>query len=290
LSWIKVLARHSIMVSITSRGEHMSYRSLAVHLAPTRTAFRRLSLAVALAERLDAQLIGVSAADTDQFNSATTDVAGALLDARRQDFELSLESLQDRFLAATIQLRTRWRSALTSPVEFCAEVGRAADLIIAGRTPESEPSQDFRLDAAALMMRAGRPLLLVPPDVDHLAASRIVVAWKGTREARLAVQQALPLLMRAQDVCVVGVGDETTRDELDDVRDYLQLHKVSAHAEWRSGPHQAVAHSICDFAIENKSDLIVSGGYEHGRMSEWALGGVTKDLLASSPVCLLMAH
>jgi nucleotide-binding universal stress UspA family protein len=38
------------------------------------------------------------------------------------------------------------------------------------------------------------------------------------------------------------------------------------------------------------ADLIVAGAYGHSRLGEWVFGGVTRDLLASSPVCCLLAH
>jgi nucleotide-binding universal stress UspA family protein len=235
-------------------------------------------------------LIGVGAANPYGFNPAPLAGVGVIMEQRRRDFELGLEALQDQFLAATPRLRSLWRSALAPTAAFCAEIGRMADLVIIGRALELEPEDGFSLDPAEFLMRAGRPVLLVPPDIARLSASRIVVAWKGGREARLAVHLALPLLARATDVCVVGVGDETTREELEDVRDYLHLHKVNARAERAGGPHLAVAHTLCDFALEIGSDLIVNGAYGHGRLSERVLGGVTRDLLASSPVCCLMAH
>jgi len=41
--------------------------------------------------------------------------------------------------------------------------------------------------------------------------------------------------------------------------------------------------------IEN-ADLIVTGAYGHTRLGEWALGGVTRSMIAACPVCCLMAH
>jgi nucleotide-binding universal stress UspA family protein len=38
------------------------------------------------------------------------------------------------------------------------------------------------------------------------------------------------------------------------------------------------------------ADLIVAGAYGHSRLGEWAFGGVTRDLLTSSPVCCLLSH
>ena len=36
--------------------------------------------------------------------------------------------------------------------------------------------------------------------------------------------------------------------------------------------------------------LMVAGAFGHSRYREWFLGGVTRDLLGSAPVPLLIAH
>ena len=45
-----------------------------------------------------------------------------------------------------------------------------------------------------------------------------------------------------------------------------------------------------DAASEQAADLLVAGAYGHGRLREWAFGGVTRDLLAYAPICCLMSH
>jgi nucleotide-binding universal stress UspA family protein len=37
-------------------------------------------------------------------------------------------------------------------------------------------------------------------------------------------------------------------------------------------------------------DLLVAGAYGHSRLGEWVFGGVTRELLAESPVCCLFSH
>jgi nucleotide-binding universal stress UspA family protein len=36
--------------------------------------------------------------------------------------------------------------------------------------------------------------------------------------------------------------------------------------------------------------LIVAGAYGHSRLGEGMFGGMTRDLLATSPVCCVMSH
>ena len=179
---------------------------------------------------------------------------------------------------------------MAQPANFAAESARAADLVILGRSPEVEPNEGFKCESAPLLLTAGRPLLLVPPDFDKHSADRIVVAWKAGRHTRLAVQQALPLLARATSETVLGVGEETGREELDDVSAYLRLHGAQTQTDWRGRGSKSVANNVLESAINSGADLIVSGGYGRGRLQELILGGVTQDLLGSSPICCLMSH
>ena len=41
---------------------------------------------------------------------------------------------------------------------------------------------------------------------------------------------------------------------------------------------------------EERADLLVAGCYGHSRLGEWMFGGMTRELLATSPVCCLMSH
>ena len=51
-----------------------------------------------------------------------------------------------------------------------------------------------------------------------------------------------------------------------------------------------VADEILRFADRQDADLIVMGGYGHSRLREWLFGGVTRDILRTSPLCCLMSH
>jgi nucleotide-binding universal stress UspA family protein len=41
---------------------------------------------------------------------------------------------------------------------------------------------------------------------------------------------------------------------------------------------------------EQGADLLVAGAYGHSRVREWALGGVTRDLLLRAERCALVSH
>ena len=49
-------------------------------------------------------------------------------------------------------------------------------------------------------------------------------------------------------------------------------------------------NAILNHASDCGADLIVMGGYGHARIREFVLGGVTRGMLASMTVPVLMSH
>ena len=152
--------------------------------------------------------------------------------------------------------------------------------------------RDF-VDPGMILLQAGRPLLVAPDLVAPPRLRRVVVAWKETRECRRAVRDALPFLQRAKEILIVGIDEgqpETAKTHLSDVASYLRRHGVAVAREvWRQ-PRGPVAAEILHVVREEDADLIVAGGYGHTRLGEWIFGGVTHELLASSPVCCMSSH
>jgi nucleotide-binding universal stress UspA family protein len=210
--------------------------------------------------------------------------------------ELSKRAEQFKRATAAHGKTTHWRSALEFPTPFVARECRAADLVIIGRN--DAPHDAYRcIDAGDLLLRAGRPILVVPPGINELKAKRILIAWKDTREARRAVRDALPLLQNAQNVTVAEVAEFAKSEEfpemqasLRDVGTYLDRHGIVAETV-RIRPMEGTSGETLFRCVEDQSfDLIVAGGYGHSRLGEWLFGGVTHDLLNSSPVCCLLSH
>lgn len=90
------------------------------------------------------------------------------------------------------------------PTAFLTNEARSADLVVIRRTQEKMDQFHF-IDPAEAMMRMGSPTLLVPDHVATLNADRVLVGWKDTHEARIAVRDALPFLSRASQVTVVEI-------------------------------------------------------------------------------------
>lgn len=282
----------------------MGYAALMVHVEPDDAAEPRIRLAADLADRFEAALIGF-AGGAVMPPPVTAPVLGPgvaveVLEAEQRRVETGLRAAHERFrtIAERDGRRTGWRSFLDHPAAALARESRAADLLIGGRGGGAIGlGRDQTVDPGDLLMRAGRPVLVVPPGVAVLEARRVLVAWKDTREARRAVADALPLLADAEEVLVVeAVPDEAGEREAatrrtGDVAALLERHGATARGETLE-PHagRAVADALLRAAERHGADLVVAGAYGHARLREWAFGGVTRDLLARCPVCCLLSH
>ena len=76
-------------------------------------------------------------------------------------------------------------------------------------------------------------VLVVPPETDALRASRIVIAWKDTVEARRAVSGALGFIRHADQVYVASVGDGSGAEGAEEVAAYLARHGYAVAGGFR---------------------------------------------------------
>lgn len=274
----------------------MSYATMMVHLGIGQTNDSRLAIAGDLARRFGARLIGICAADPLPPMFFDAPVPGEVIEEDRRQLQEEMREAHERFLTATkpLGIGTEWRQEFGNPLMFVARNARAADLVIAGAERDATAMDNARmLNASDLLMEVGRPTLLVPPEAARLDASRILVAWKDTRESRRAVWDALPLLKRAGRVVVAEVDEaddaRAAQARVADVVAWLGYHGVEATGTTPL-PLGDAADQIDSIARVENADLIVAGAYGHTRFREWILGGVTRDRILHSAISSLMAH
>jgi nucleotide-binding universal stress UspA family protein len=274
----------------------MTFSSIMVDVdfEPSRDA--TLRIASHLSTQCDAKLIGIAAADLPWSFYAQEAPTLAVVDQLRGDIAKELASAEKRFRSITTQPArlVEWRSAQAPPSDYVAHQARAADLVVVSARRDGPLFDPFmaQIDPGDLAMRAGRPILVVPPEAEDLNLKCAVIAWKDTREARRAASEALPLLGKAQDVIVVEViEDESQRDgahgRLDDVVRWLSRHGIAATARVFDFPE---SEEPVDKLLDYGADIIVAGAYGHTRLREWAFGGFTRSFLSKSPRCVFLAH
>ena len=72
--------------------------------------------------------------------------------------------------------------------------------------------------------------------------------------------------------------------------EHLARHGVKVEVKRIAKGDIAVQDAILDYVADSGADLIVMGGYGHSRLREFILGGVTRSILKSMTVPVLMSH
>jgi hypothetical protein len=110
-----------------------------------------------------------------------------------------------------------WLESVGEIARCVCEKARFADLVILGQYdewqgfPESHPLPVSH----SIVLRCGRPVLVVPAEVRLGPLAKIMVAWDGSREVVRAVHDALPLLHMAKSVRIVRIAKSVEPDNVD---------------------------------------------------------------------------
>ena len=277
----------------------MTYATVMVSLALGQPNEARLQVAGELAERFEAAIVGVAAA---QFAPPLyfTDGAQAqrLIDQGETSVRQRLAELEEQFRAATRNRggQVAWRGAVDFPARYALQQARCADIIVSGGQSPAFSDAFALASPKDLVMQAGRPLLVVPDGVNWLDLRSVLVAWKDTPEARRAVADSLPLLRKARDITVVAIPEQdhdrtAVLAGVTDVVAWLARHGVTATAQVsEASRNETAADHLDKVAADVGAGLIVAGAYGHSRFRELILGGVTQHLVSQSARCVLLSH
>jgi nucleotide-binding universal stress UspA family protein len=275
----------------------VTYATVMVSLELGQSNADLLNVAADVAQQFHAGIIGIAACQPMQVTFTDGYIPPEIVEEDRDEIEQEIAKAEAEFRAALRKrvANLRWRSNITfEPLpDYVAREARCADLVIAGGGQRKLLDGSSVISAGELVMRVGRPILVVPSSLDALKLERAIVGWKDTREARRATLDALPLLRKATHVSIVEIADEeecsAARIRLDDVAGWLKQHGVDAQP-FTFHPGGDDAATFAAIAQEQGADIIVAGAYGHSRLREWAFGGVTRELLQSGQRCTLLSH
>lgn len=272
----------------------MTYSTLMVHLDGGRPNVALLDVAATLADQYDAAVIGIAACQPVQIGTCDGYLGGEYAVIERDIVAGELARAKTEFHAHERLARhvLDWRSipTLVNVAHVVAEHARSADLVITSAGP-GFADLATHADTGDLILRAGRPILVVPDGAATARFATILVAWTDTRECRRAIADALPMLKAADRVVIVEVAIDAieARKPIDDVAAWLARHGVDADKIVARMKGTSI-DTLAAIADEIEADLVVAGAYGHSRIREWAFGGVTRDLLLRDRRCTLLSH
>lgn len=149
------------------------------------------------------------------------------------------------------------------------------------------------LVAEAALINSGGPVLFVPYiHRGRVGASRVAVCWDGSRPAARAVKDALQFIESAENVDVLAVNEAAESSEISSTAlvAFLAQRNVNATVQRLTADRATVHDILLSAAADCGANLLVMGGYGHSRLRESILGGVTRGIIQSMTIPVLMSH
>jgi nucleotide-binding universal stress UspA family protein len=179
-------------------------------------------------------------------------------------------------------------------IEAATLEARTADICLMLRPYSEGGSSRWMGIVEGVLFGSGRGVLIVPDkNPVRQAIEHVTIAWNESREAAHAVAEAMPFLKNAREVTIIMVDPKPeTMSHPPGARlaQYLDHHGVKADLRIAHAHGYKVPEVLAREAEQDRTDLLVAGGYGHARIREWILGGVTRTLLHRSSIPLLLAH
>ena len=273
------------------------------------SALVRLRLAADLARRHGSRLTVLyvrewSPAQLDERKTAELGLASAKeLDRFDQLIEASIDEAAERLRSAleTFKaehgLEAEWRCLNGVASVVVPQHARYADLCVLGQDTAAGTDSIGYSFSEQLLFVTGRPVLFIPAfGVFETLGRHIAVAWNSSRASALAVNDALPLIERAEQTTVITINpadfiERHGAPPAEQIVEHLRRHSASVEGiKLKNVPPESIADALQAEAHKTGADLVVAGAFGHPRLWEKLLGGVTRDLLARMSLPIMMSH
>ncbi len=183
-----------------------------------------------------------------------------------------------------------WIEATGQREKIIAHQGHTADLVVVAR-PADKSDYSAELEFETALVESGRPLLLAPPGDISEFGTRIVIGWNDSVEASRAVAAALPFLRDAAAITIAtvdGGGEASANGEA--LMQYLAWHGIKAKFVIAKDENRNTGMALLSQVEEADADMLVMGAYSHSRLRELIFGGVTRHVLQSAKIPVLVVH
>ena len=275
------------------------YKTILVHYDAGRTAPTRLDIALEIGAKFDAHVACLYALSATPIPAYPYEAAKIVREAQERAGAEMLTAARagyDECLRRNGYRKAEWRTSSRDAVDAVALHARYADLVVIGQKNEEWASGVTKNFERSVLLAAGRPVLVVPYAFERRPIGRqVLIAWNSSREAARAVSGALPLLKQASHVHVIAFNPEESgpahgQEPGADVGLYLTRHGVKVTVSRHDAQDVDVGNQLLSRAFDVSADLIVMGAWGHSRLQEMVLGGVTRTILDSMTVPVLMAN
>jgi nucleotide-binding universal stress UspA family protein len=279
----------------------MSYKTILVHVDESNHAATRIRTAAKIALAENAHLIGAAMTGISRFiyQDTALGMSGGLvaahIDALYEQANRALDNFE-RIVKSLGVLSYEMRLVTDDPDGGLSLQARYADLVVVSQSDSYDSVSRVVSDLPEyVMLNCGHPVLIVPY-AGHFEqiGINVLIAWDGSIEATRAIAFSIPMLKSAKNV-VVAVFNPSAQYDVHgeqpgaDIALYLARHNINVKVAQQS-TELDIGNALLSLVADEGSDMIVMGGYGHTRFREVLLGGVTKTILKTMTVPILMTH
>jgi nucleotide-binding universal stress UspA family protein len=272
----------------------MAIKDIVLHVGRDARQDARLEGALSLARTFEARIVGVYALSYPVLPGyVQVDIGTELIEQRMAEMRVEADAARKAFDERLERegVGGEWRLIEGNPIDAMALSTRYGDIAVIGQADPDHPGPEDGM-ADELVLTAGRPII-VWPYVGQYAklGDQVMIAWNGTREGVRALHDAMDFLIRATKVVVCTVNPRDKEHIAGaDICTHLARHGITAEAHPVIAPDLAAGDALLSAAADFGIDFLVMGGYGHSRIRELALGGVTRHVLKTMTMPVLMSH
>ena len=275
----------------------MTIKDIGVHVDHTPHSRIRIETGFKLARSLGARVIGIYCQPEAELPSYSGyPIAINLIEQLDQTLENEAEQARALFhdIAKSHDIPSSWRKTQGDVTHNTSLESRMVDLMILGQPHPGQGEPRHIIDS--VLLEAGRPCLVLPYIYQGQSfGKKSLIAWNGSREASRAIHDAIPLL-QSSDKALLVVSDpsRTVFSEADmpgtTMATHLSRHGIEVELKLSYANTIKTSENLLSLACDEGVDMIVMGAWGHSRFRELVLGGMTREVLNSMTVPVLMSH
>lgn len=270
----------------------MPLKNIMVHLDQGARTAARLEMAVSLARRHQARLVGVFG------RRALPQQVGVVASWPSPDYVQTAAASKAAFALATAGLaQAEWedinRGGDAALLGLLTDRARHADLVVVGQHDDSQPALVPPELPEDIAVNSGRPVLVVPYLGSYAAEfRRPLIAWNDSREAAHALNDALPLLEGCDRAIVLSLGTLHERAEAScqAVARHLACHGITAATEVLVVEDIGAMDMLLNRVADHAADLLVMGAHGQIGFPFVSRGAGTRHIMRSMTVPVLMSN
>lgn len=270
----------------------MPLKNLMVHLDQGERTAARLELAVALARRHEARLVGVFG------QRGQPHFVGVVATWPNQEYADARDASREAFAKAAAGLpQAEWldinRGGDVEVTRHIINQARHFDLVILGQHDDRGTAHLPDELVMEVILDSGRPALVLPYAGNFREIGKHpLIAWNDAREAAHALNDALPLIEDCDEAMVLSfaVHREAGESSCTEVVRHLGTHGINAKAEVMLVEDFGIMDMLLNRVTDRSADLLVMGAHGHIGYPFISRGAGTRYILRHMTVPVLMSN